>query len=129
MSAPIPMLLACPVCHARHIDEGVYATKPHRTHVCQSCGMVWRPALVHTVGVDFLPGYGPPSPNDDDSHVRGLWTQKATGQVFEVTGWALRGVVPGDNVYMRPVGADQPLCAVSLETLRQEYLRTTEPAK
>ncbi len=26
------------------------------THVCQSCGMVWRPAVVPTVGVRFLPG-------------------------------------------------------------------------
>jgi hypothetical protein len=36
---------------------GVFATKPHHTHACQHCGMVWRPALVPTVGVEFLPGY------------------------------------------------------------------------
>lgn len=56
---PIPMLLVCPDprCGMRHIDEGEFATKPHHTHACQSCGMVWRPALGPTVGVQFLPGF------------------------------------------------------------------------
>lgn len=54
---PVPMLLWCPSCNARHIDEGEFATKPHHTHACQSCGMVWRPAVVPTVGVAFLPGF------------------------------------------------------------------------
>jgi hypothetical protein len=55
--APIPMLLWCPECCARHIDQGEFATKLHHTHACQSCGMVWRPAIVPTVGVQFLPGF------------------------------------------------------------------------
>lgn len=55
--AAIPMLLWCPECGERHIDEGEFATKPHHTHACQSCGHVWRPAIVHTVGVRFLPGF------------------------------------------------------------------------
>ncbi len=54
--APVPMLLTCPSCGERHIDEGEWATKVHSTHACQHCGMVWRPALVATVGVLFLPG-------------------------------------------------------------------------
>lgn len=54
---PIPMLLHCPECRERHIDEGEFATKAHHTHACQSCGCVWRPALVSTVGVRFLPGF------------------------------------------------------------------------
>ena len=54
---PIPMLLWCPECGARHVDEGEFAEKPHHTHACQFCGMVWRPAVVHTVGVLFLPGF------------------------------------------------------------------------
>lgn len=57
MSEPIPMLLTCPSCGARHIDAGEFATKVHHTHACQTCGMVWRPALVATVGVQFLPGF------------------------------------------------------------------------
>lgn len=54
---PIPMILTCPSCSKRHIDEGEFATKPHHTHACQHCGMVWRPAIVPTVGVRFLPGF------------------------------------------------------------------------
>ncbi len=54
---PVPMILTCPLCNARHIDEGDFATKVHRDHACQSCGLPWRPALVPTVGVQFLPGY------------------------------------------------------------------------
>ncbi len=55
--APTPMILFCPSCSARHIDAGVFATKPHHTHACQRCGVVWRPAVVDTVGVAFLPGF------------------------------------------------------------------------
>lgn len=53
----IPMRLTCPSCNALHIDEGEFATKPHHTHSCQACGMTWRPAVVDTVGVRFLPGF------------------------------------------------------------------------
>lgn len=53
----IPLVLTCPSCGERHIDEGVFSVKLHHTHACQSCGMVWRPAVVYTVGVRFLPGF------------------------------------------------------------------------
>ncbi len=56
-SDPIPMLLWCPMCKGRHVDVGEYAEKPHHTHACQECGTVWRPAIVATVGVSFLPGF------------------------------------------------------------------------
>lgn len=54
---PVPMLLWCPECGERHIDAGEFATKPHHTHACQHCGMAWRPAVVPTAGVLFLPGF------------------------------------------------------------------------
>lgn len=54
---PVPMILTCPACSGRHIDEGDFATKVHHTHACQQCGMVWRPAIVATIGVHFLPGF------------------------------------------------------------------------
>jgi hypothetical protein len=54
---PIPMIIWCPSCSMRHIDEGAFATKAHHTHACQGCGFVWRPAIVPTVGVQFLPGF------------------------------------------------------------------------
>ncbi len=52
----VPMVLFCPFGH-RHIDEQEFAEKPHHTHACQECGIVWRPAKVNTHGVRFLPGY------------------------------------------------------------------------
>lgn len=55
--APIPMRIPCPECGKLHIDEGDFATKPHHTHSCQHCGLTWRPAVVPTVGVRFLPGF------------------------------------------------------------------------
>lgn len=60
---PIPMILHCPDCRARHIDEGEFATKRHHTHSCQSCGLTWRPAVGPTCGVRFLPGF-----KNEDSH-------------------------------------------------------------
>lgn len=57
MSDPIPLILTCPLCRERHVDKGVFATKPHHTHACQHCGFTWRPAVVDTVGVQFLPGF------------------------------------------------------------------------
>lgn len=58
----IPMLLWCPLCHARHIDKGEFETKLHHTHACQRCGLPWRPAIEPTVGVAFLPGFKDPEP-------------------------------------------------------------------
>lgn len=55
-SRPVPMILTCPSCSARHIDVA-FASKVHHTHACQNCGMCWRPAVVPTVGVQFLPGF------------------------------------------------------------------------
>jgi rubredoxin len=57
LQEPVPMLLWCPDCQSRHIDEGKFAAQPHHTHACQSCGHVWRPAVVDTVGVRYLPGF------------------------------------------------------------------------
>lgn len=57
---PIPMLLWCPSCGHRHVDKGKFETKLHHTHACQNCGMVWRPCIEPTVGVQFLPGFRDP---------------------------------------------------------------------
>jgi rubredoxin len=53
--SPIPMVLACPTCHAWHVDEDEWATRPHKTHLCSRCGALFRPANVPTVGVVALP--------------------------------------------------------------------------
>ncbi len=53
--APVPLVLNCPRCHRQHIDEGEWATKPHRKHLCAKCEHEWRPANIYTVGVKELP--------------------------------------------------------------------------
>jgi hypothetical protein len=52
---PLPMLLFCPQCGTQHIDAPDEAkgwtNPPHRSHQCQSCDCIWRPADVPTTGV------------------------------------------------------------------------------
>ena len=48
---PKPMILHCPECHVQHLDEGEWATRPHKTHQCQNCKHEWRPFPYPTVGV------------------------------------------------------------------------------
>lgn len=64
-SAAREMLLWCPSCGERHIDEPPFDVKPHHTHACQNCGMCWRPAVCNTVGVQFLPGFKNAKENAD----------------------------------------------------------------
>lgn len=53
--------LRCPGCGKPHVDEGVWAEKPHGTHVCvddaagKGCGHRWDPVSWPTIGV--LPVY------------------------------------------------------------------------
>lgn len=58
--APIDMLLWCPKCHAQHIDapgadfdghDHRWDNPPHKSHLCHTCGTIWRPADVPTNGV------------------------------------------------------------------------------
>lgn len=61
---PIDMVLHCPKCGLQHIDAPDPAPRytswkqfdhwtnpPHRSHLCKTCGWVWRPADVPTNGV------------------------------------------------------------------------------
>ena len=62
---PIDTILHCPSCHTQHIDApdadneqtvqplGVerWTNPPHRSHLCDGCGTIWRPADVCTNGV------------------------------------------------------------------------------
>lgn len=68
LERPVHMRLTCPDCGVLHVDEGEFETKPHHTHACQHCGAVWRPAIVHTVGVRFLPGF-----RDEFSKPQKVW--------------------------------------------------------
>ena len=55
---PIPMVLHCPECRAQHIDkpdpERGWTNPPHRSHECQECGYIWRPADIPTSGVKSI---------------------------------------------------------------------------
>ena len=70
---PIPVRLTCPACGQLHVDEE-FATRPHHTHACQHCGMTWRPAVVPTVGVRFLPGFRDAATPDSAS-----WPRRPAG--------------------------------------------------
>lgn len=52
---PIPMILFCPTCGEQHIDAPNptigWDDPPHRSHQCQACQHIWRPADVATTGV------------------------------------------------------------------------------
>ncbi|MBQ1764310.1 MAG: hypothetical protein IIZ92_15585, partial [Aquincola sp.] len=60
---PIDMVLYCPNCGMQHIDgpevtldKCIYSdpdwdNPPHRSHKCDGCGHIWRPADVPTNGV------------------------------------------------------------------------------
>jgi len=53
VTVPIDMILYCPSCGEQHIDapEENWANPPHRSHLCDACGCIWRPADVATNGV------------------------------------------------------------------------------
>jgi hypothetical protein len=59
---PQRMVLYCPECGVKHIDEkdeatGIdWATRPHKKHLCLTCGFIWQPSLINTVGVDSIGG-------------------------------------------------------------------------
>lgn len=65
---PIDMVLYCPACGTQHIDApdkpdllnrplvnlDRWTNPPHRSHLCSSCGYIWRPADVPTNGVQAV---------------------------------------------------------------------------
>lgn len=59
---PIPMILFCPNCGLQHIDapspQTGWMNPPHRSHLCEACDHVWRPADVPTVGVAEIQTHG-----------------------------------------------------------------------
>lgn len=76
---PTPMRLPCPGCGVLHVDVALDSV-PHVEHACQSCGAVWRPAIVPTVGVLHLPRMKEPlSPRAASTwQVTPEWHEKAT---------------------------------------------------
>lgn len=50
---PAPFELFCPECGNQHIDRDEWATRPHKTHLCEWCFHEWRPFEFATVGVEY----------------------------------------------------------------------------
>ena len=49
---PKRLVIICPVCKGQHIDRDEWATtRVHRSHLCEHCGLIWRPFEYPTVGV------------------------------------------------------------------------------
>ncbi len=46
----IKITIFCPYCNHQHIDEGKYAIKPHKIHLCFNCGKKFKVAKP-TIGV------------------------------------------------------------------------------
>lgn len=69
---PIDMILYCPNCGVQHVDAAdadneqtiqpagadVWTNPPHRSHLCDDCGIIWRPADVPTNGVAEIKTHG-----------------------------------------------------------------------
>lgn len=97
---PVPLLLYCPLCHTRHVDEGEFADKVHHTHSCQNpkCGHTWRPAVVPTVGVWTLPGFL----NDANITGQDLVGRKVTFKDTTDTGTVIRWYSSSDMYDVEP---------------------------
>lgn len=78
-TTPIPMILFCPNCGTQHVDTATPATgwtnPPHRSHLCEACDHVWRPADVCTVGVAEITTRGM---IDDEPPIRGDVNRRAS---------------------------------------------------
>ena len=96
---PIDMLLFCPKCGVQHIDApervsdgrpvlyaDAWTNPPHRSHLCHSCGTIWRPADVPTNGVAAIQTRGKAD----------TWDGKAEPRA-EVTDWQPIETVPKDG--------------------------------
>jgi hypothetical protein len=85
---PIEMILYCPFCGEQHIDEPKpdigWNDPPHRSHECQKCKRVWRPADVATRGVRDIATKGKadiPAPMESTSKPKQAWCPHDGGTI------------------------------------------------
>lgn len=100
-NTPIPMVLHCPQCGTQHIDAPDPASgwdnPPHRSHLCNTCGTIWRPADVPTSGVKAISSRGhsdtwPSSENGIDPAAFSFRAHLARQRA-----WSERTFGPGDR--------------------------------
>jgi hypothetical protein len=101
---PIPIRLTCEGCGELHVDEGwPGAVSPHATHVCQNCGLAWKPSLVPTIGVRFLPGHKNEAKPDAEILGQAAGVEKATAELAELAAVHSRLICDDD------LSSDQPV--------------------
>lgn len=110
---PIPMVLFCPAYGKQHIDapeayrtdgfedgtEG-WANPPHRSHLCQRCGHIWRPADVATEGVAAIKTKGQndsPTPPPSEVADQGLFTEDQVERVARAHHETMREFYPNTS--------------------------------
>jgi hypothetical protein len=109
MNEPINMVLHCPACGAKHIDRPApcvsalcadgcalpgdcigWTNPPHRSHLCEACGFIWRPADVPTNGVQAVQTRG----QDDSPLITSLLPA-----VFDLKDYARVLKAAGDQIW------------------------------
>lgn len=95
---PIPMILHCPRCHVQHIDapnpEIGWDNRPHREHLCQFCGHLWTPSLLHTNGVATLPAQHHPV----FEHFHAAWGKAKDQPDYDKAAWKyVQRYIEGDK--------------------------------
>lgn len=96
---PIDMILFCPLCFRQHIDKDKpqqdWINRPHRSHKCDYCAYIWRPADVCTNGVATIKTKGKADLPIEDLplmvSVQPLWCRYLTVQQQSVLFLATRG--------------------------------------
>lgn len=93
---PKPMILHCPKCGMKHIDEGEWASvRRHKSHLCMGCGEIWRPFDFHTVGVAFEVADLVMHASRPDSYG---FVDRIEGETYYVRWLQLSGCIPGTPV-------------------------------
>lgn len=95
----IDMILFCPLCFRQHIDkdkpEQDWINRPHKSHKCDYCNYIWRPADVCTNGVATIKTKGKADLPIEDLpimvSVQPLWCRYLTVQQQSVLLLATRG--------------------------------------
>lgn len=120
---PVELLLFCPACLHQHVDAPDpaigWTNPPHRSHLCASCGHVWRPADRPTTGVATIATKGA---KDGGAHPCLTWetavaAEAAARQRNNSGGTAaVSGRFIGLDRQPQPASQPMPACAVCGDT-------------
>ena len=103
MNEPIPLILHCPACGHQHIDRpsGEWMNTPHRSHKCNVCEHIWRPADVATCGVAELKTYGAHDTLPPDAVVRRMTCEEELSMLRKLM-WEVQRTVEDALTDNRP---------------------------